>query len=108
LAAGDLKRKQIARALFVSEKTASVHVSNIMGKFGAANRSEAAAIAHRLRLLEPNLDTQRSPRAGVVPAPERSCPVHADLPCSDLAGDDGVSDRHSGASVEPGRSKTQS
>jgi DNA-binding NarL/FixJ family response regulator len=46
--------RQIARALFITEKTASVHVSNIMSKFGAANRSEAAAIAHRLRLLEPN------------------------------------------------------
>jgi DNA-binding CsgD family transcriptional regulator len=46
--------RQIARALFISEKTASVHVSNIMSKLGATNRSEAAAIAHRLRLLEPN------------------------------------------------------
>jgi DNA-binding CsgD family transcriptional regulator len=46
--------RQIARALFISEKTASVHVSNIMSKLGAANRSEAAAIAHRLRLLEPH------------------------------------------------------
>jgi DNA-binding NarL/FixJ family response regulator/tetratricopeptide (TPR) repeat protein len=46
--------RQIARALFISEKTASVHVSNIMSKLGAANRSQAAAIAHRLRLLEPN------------------------------------------------------
>ncbi len=46
--------RQIARALFISEKTASVHVSNIMRKLGAANRSEAAAIAHRLHLLEPN------------------------------------------------------
>jgi predicted ATPase/DNA-binding CsgD family transcriptional regulator len=46
--------RQIARALFISEKTASVHVSNIMSKLGAANRSEAAAIAHRLHLLEPN------------------------------------------------------
>jgi DNA-binding NarL/FixJ family response regulator len=46
--------RQIARALFISEKTASVHVSNIMSKLGAANRSEASAIAHRLRLLEPN------------------------------------------------------
>jgi DNA-binding NarL/FixJ family response regulator/tetratricopeptide (TPR) repeat protein len=46
--------RQIARALFISEKTASVHVSNIMRKLGAANRSEAAAIAHRLQLLEPN------------------------------------------------------
>jgi DNA-binding CsgD family transcriptional regulator len=43
--------RQIARTLFISEKTASVHVSNIMGKLGAANRSEAAAIAHRLRLV---------------------------------------------------------
>jgi DNA-binding NarL/FixJ family response regulator len=47
--------RQIARALFISEKTASVHVSNIMSKLGAANRSEAAAIAHRLHLLEPNV-----------------------------------------------------
>jgi DNA-binding CsgD family transcriptional regulator len=47
--------RQIARALFISEKTASVHVSNIMSKLGATNRSEAAAIAHRLRLLEPNV-----------------------------------------------------
>jgi DNA-binding NarL/FixJ family response regulator/tetratricopeptide (TPR) repeat protein len=46
--------RQIARSLFITEKTASVHVSNIMTKLGAANRSEAAAIAHRLRLLEPN------------------------------------------------------
>jgi DNA-binding CsgD family transcriptional regulator len=46
--------RQIGRALFISEKTASVHVSNIMSKLGATNRSEAAAIAHRLRLLEPN------------------------------------------------------
>jgi DNA-binding CsgD family transcriptional regulator/tetratricopeptide (TPR) repeat protein len=46
--------RQIARALFISEKTASVHVSNIMSKLEAANRLEAAAIAHRLRLLEPN------------------------------------------------------
>jgi DNA-binding CsgD family transcriptional regulator/tetratricopeptide (TPR) repeat protein len=44
--------RQIARALFISEKTASVHVSNIMTKLGAANRLEAAAIAHRLRLAD--------------------------------------------------------
>jgi DNA-binding CsgD family transcriptional regulator len=43
--------RQIARALFISEKTASVHVSNIMRKLGADNRTEAAAIAHRLRLV---------------------------------------------------------
>jgi DNA-binding CsgD family transcriptional regulator/tetratricopeptide (TPR) repeat protein len=39
--------KHIAATLFISEKTASVHVSNIMGKLGASNRGEAAAVAHR-------------------------------------------------------------
>jgi DNA-binding CsgD family transcriptional regulator/tetratricopeptide (TPR) repeat protein len=42
---------QIAEALFITRKTASVHVSNIMAKLGAANRGEAAALAHRLGLL---------------------------------------------------------
>jgi DNA-binding CsgD family transcriptional regulator len=43
--------QQIAEALFITRKTASVHVSNIMGKLGAANRGEAAALAHRLGLV---------------------------------------------------------
>ena len=38
---------QIARALFISTKTASVHVSNILRKLGVANRFEAAAVAGR-------------------------------------------------------------
>jgi DNA-binding NarL/FixJ family response regulator len=41
---------QIAEALFISPKTASVHVSNILGKLGASTRVEAAAIAHRTGL----------------------------------------------------------
>ena len=40
--------KQIAETLFISESTAGVHVSNILGKLGAANRVEAAAIAYRM------------------------------------------------------------
>ena len=32
--------------LYISAKTASVHVSNILAKLGAASRTEAAAIAH--------------------------------------------------------------
>jgi DNA-binding CsgD family transcriptional regulator len=42
--------RQIAEALFISGKTASVHVSNILGKLGVANRAEAAAVAYRLGL----------------------------------------------------------
>ncbi|MGH3263661.1 MAG: response regulator transcription factor [Trebonia sp.] len=33
--------------LFITPKTASVHVSNILAKLGAASRTEAAAIAYR-------------------------------------------------------------
>lgn len=42
---------QIAERLHISTKTASVHVSNILAKLGAANRSEAAATATRQGLL---------------------------------------------------------
>jgi DNA-binding CsgD family transcriptional regulator len=38
---------QIAAGLFMSPKTASVHVSRIITKLGVANRTEAAAYAHR-------------------------------------------------------------
>jgi ATP/maltotriose-dependent transcriptional regulator MalT len=47
---GDSNRT-IARELFISEKTASVHVSNIMAKLGARSRTAAAAAAHRLGVL---------------------------------------------------------
>jgi hypothetical protein len=39
--------RQIAEAIFITDKTASVHVSNILRKLGAANRVEATALAHR-------------------------------------------------------------
>jgi DNA-binding CsgD family transcriptional regulator len=45
--------REIAAALFIAPKTASVHVSNILGKLGAASRTEAAAIAHGARLPGP-------------------------------------------------------
>ena len=41
---------QIAKALYISPKTASVHVSNILAKLGVHTRVEAAAVAHRLGL----------------------------------------------------------
>ena len=38
---------QIAQQLYISAKTASVHVSNILRKLEVSNRGEAAALAHR-------------------------------------------------------------
>ena len=40
--------REIGAALFISEKTVSVHVSRVLAKLGAANRAQAATIAHRL------------------------------------------------------------
>ncbi|MFC8423013.1 AAA family ATPase [Streptomyces sp. NPDC057236] len=50
VAAGHTNRR-IAEALFISPKTASVHVSNILAKLGVSGRGEAAAVAHRLGLF---------------------------------------------------------
>jgi DNA-binding CsgD family transcriptional regulator/tetratricopeptide (TPR) repeat protein len=66
LVAGGWSNQQIADALFISRKTASVHVSNILGKLGAGSRVEAAAIAHRLGLgadapLPPDSDPAHRP-----------------------------------------------
>jgi DNA-binding CsgD family transcriptional regulator len=50
LVARGYTNREIADALVISVKTASVHVSNILRKLAAPNRREAAAIAHRLAL----------------------------------------------------------
>jgi DNA-binding CsgD family transcriptional regulator len=42
--------RQVGQALFITPKTASVHVSRILAKLGVAGRGEAAAVAHRLGL----------------------------------------------------------
>jgi DNA-binding CsgD family transcriptional regulator len=47
LVAAGRSNRDIAAELFISAKTASVHVSNILAKLGAASRTEAAAIAHQ-------------------------------------------------------------
>jgi ATP/maltotriose-dependent transcriptional regulator MalT len=50
LVADGRTNRQIAEALFITPKTASVHVSRILAKLGVAGRGEAAAVAHRLGL----------------------------------------------------------
>jgi ATP/maltotriose-dependent transcriptional regulator MalT len=55
LAAGR-SNAQIASALFISAKTASVHVSNILAKLGLSSRGEAAAAAYRLGVLDHSPD----------------------------------------------------
>ncbi len=42
--------RQIGAALFMAEKTASVHVSRILSKLGVRSRTQAAAVAHRMHL----------------------------------------------------------
>ncbi|MFD4865611.1 AAA family ATPase [Streptomyces sp. NPDC058412] len=66
VATGSTNRK-IAEELFISPKTASVHVSNILAKLGVAGRGEAAALAHRLRLFAPPVQGGPGP---VSPPPE--------------------------------------
>jgi len=51
LVAQGRSNRQVAETLFISAKTASVHVSNILAKLGVASRVEAAAVAHRLGLV---------------------------------------------------------
>ena len=50
LVAEGCTNRQIGQALFITPRTAGVHVSRILAKLGVAGRGEAAAIAHRLGL----------------------------------------------------------
>jgi len=53
LVARGYTNKQIAEALYVTEKTARNHVSHILEKLGLARRSEAAAFAVEYKLVPP-------------------------------------------------------
>ncbi|MBW3563021.1 MAG: AAA family ATPase [Actinobacteria bacterium] len=50
LVAEGLTNREIGERLYIAEKTASVHVSNILAKLDVSNRVEAAGVAHRLGL----------------------------------------------------------
>jgi DNA-binding CsgD family transcriptional regulator/tetratricopeptide (TPR) repeat protein len=53
LVAAGRSNPEVGAELFISAKTASVHVSNIMSKLGVSSRGEAAAAAYRLHLFDP-------------------------------------------------------
>jgi DNA-binding CsgD family transcriptional regulator len=52
LVAAGRSNRQIGEALFITPKTASIHVSRILAKLGVSGRVEAAAVAHRLGLAK--------------------------------------------------------
>lgn len=52
LVAEGRSNSEVARALVITTKTASVHVSNILAKPGAASRTEAVTVARRQGLLD--------------------------------------------------------
>jgi LuxR family maltose regulon positive regulatory protein len=51
LLAGGQSNQRIARELFVTLDTVKKHVTHVLGKLGAANRTEAAARARQLGLI---------------------------------------------------------
>ena len=52
LVASGRSNGEIGKQLFISGKTVSVHVSNVMSKLGAASRTEASALARRAGLID--------------------------------------------------------
>ena len=51
LVAQGFPNRQIGKQLFISERTVKFHVSSLLAKFGAANRTEAVALARERGLL---------------------------------------------------------
>ena len=82
--------REIATDLFISEKTASVHVSNIKSKLGANGRAEIAAIAVRLGLVHeaPDGDDLDGPVASVSALPAAR-PAPRPWPTSPTTGNNG-------------------
>jgi len=51
LVASGLTNRQVGERLYISEKTASVHLSRVMAKLGAGSRTEAVSLAYDRGLL---------------------------------------------------------
>ncbi|WP_307802311.1 helix-turn-helix transcriptional regulator [Cellulomonas fengjieae] len=51
LVAQGLSNRQIGEKLFISGKTVSVHISNLLAKLGVSGRAEAVSVAHQRGLL---------------------------------------------------------
>ena len=51
LVAAGQSNREIGETLFIAEKTAGVHVSNVLGKLGVSRRTEAVAVARERGLL---------------------------------------------------------
>ena len=61
LVAEGLTNSEIGKRLFISAKTASVHLSNVMAKLNASSRTEAVTVAQRRGLLDV-IGSSRLPR----------------------------------------------
>ena len=64
LVAAGRSNGEIGDQLFITRKTAGVHVTHILDKLGVSNRVEAAMAAARLGLVEPDVDVDPDARAG--------------------------------------------
>ena len=71
LVAAGRSNGEIAEVLFISPKTASVHVTHILNKLGVNNRVEAATIAVRVGANEPAEDREPHRRPLVASASAR-------------------------------------
>ena len=72
LVASGQSNREIGEALFIAEKTAGVHVSNVLGKLGVARRTEAVAVARNAACSRSRPDAPRGGCQGRKPGPSRT------------------------------------